>query len=98
MTGCWEELNELTNTTTAIENLKSKCLHHNLTDEEILNLCQQVDQTVVEFSQRGTQLSDIGCQLNATRRIEHCGHEIIIEANFGHRQSLLKRLLSIIGL
>ena len=92
------KLNDSINTIAAIENLKSKCVHHSLTDEETINLCQQVEQTVAEFSHRGKQLSGIGSQLHITRRIEHFGHEIIIEANFGQRQSLFKKLLSMVGL
>jgi hypothetical protein len=92
------KLNDSIDSTIVLEEFRLKCSHYGLTDSETQHLCGQVEQTMTEFTGRGRQLSDLGSQLHVTRKIEYYGHEVIIKANFGQRKSLLKKLLSVVGL
>jgi len=89
-------INEHTDPTSTLSDFRELCNRSGLGDAD--GLYQQVEHAINELADRGSQLVAVGSHFSITRTIEGDDFEIVLDASFGAKPSLIERVRKLFGI
>ena len=89
------KINERTDPTSTLDNFREICGRSDLEDAD--SLYQQVEHAINELADRGSQLVAVGSQFSITRTMKGDDFEIVLDASFGSKPSLIDKMRKLVG-
>jgi hypothetical protein len=88
-------INEYTEPKTTLQNFRKLCDRSDLADAD--GLYRQVEHALNEFADRGSQLVAVGSEFSIVRTLKGDDFEIVLDASFGSKPSLIDKVRKLVG-